>query len=224
MKADKIIQLIDIKIQKAINAIHTTSLGRIVSYDPINMRANVELLENIHFKGKFYKSPILIGCLVAYDECGSFYNRIPYSKGDKVLVGYCESSIDYIILDGDNKNQIISRRHSEDDAVVLRGWKTENSDELLSDNINDVVWVNKNTGAKIAFKLDGEVEIDNGVNIKISPNGVVTTTATTINATSATINCDTLNASSSLTIASKELKEHVHGSGTNILGQTDPQI
>lgn len=244
---DKLIKVIDLKIQKAINAIHTTSLGKIVKYDPVEMRADVELLENIHFKGKFYKSPIIVGCLVAFERCGVFYQRVPYSEGDKVVVGFCESAIDEIILDGKNRNQVVSRRHSEDDAVVLKGWKTEKDTKLLSTNSKDWLLVNEGNGAKVVFKESGELEIDNGTKVTIGTDGVITTDANTINAVNATVNCLNLNASNTITapigqieavtstnvssmtvaattsmaVAGKEMDQHVHGGGSLPTGLTD---
>jgi hypothetical protein len=189
IEARKIIQLIDAKISKALRDVHTTALGKIISYDATTMRAEVQLLESIEFNGEHYASPIIPNCLVSYERTGDFYIRIPYKVGDKVVVGFCESSIDNVSYYGQAQNQSVYRRHSEDDAIVLSGWRADIESKLSSDNIGDYLIYNTANNSKIVFKADGVVEINNGTSVVIGTDGTITTNATTINATNATITC-----------------------------------
>jgi len=189
VEVDKIIKLIDLKINKALRSLHTMALGKIVKYDAKTMRAEVQLLENIEFNGVHYESPIIPNCLVSYEKCGDFYLRVPYKVGDKVVVGFCESSIDNVSYSGKAQNQSVYRRHSEDDAIIIKGWKADLDSDLPSANSEDYLLYNAKNGSKVVFKTDGTLEVDNGTTVTISPSGTITTDASAINATNATITC-----------------------------------
>lgn len=239
---NKIINLINGMIQKSKNELHTFALGKIESFDTVNMRAEVYLLENIRYKNKYYPSNTIVDCLVQFPKTDSFYIRFPYKKGDKVAVAFCESNIAEIMLTGERTNQTLTRRHAEDDLVIIGGWISENNDiRCTSDNTKDIVIVNTKHNSMITFTEDNNINITNINNINVQcVNANVDANTTTITSPTTTINGETtingntsingslnvsqkvstptVSADNSLTVAGKEMKGHTHsykpGEGT----------
>lgn len=224
---DRIIDLIDKMIKRDRDNLHTTALGKIVSFDPINMRAEVYLLENIRFENKFYESQTIVDCIVNFPKTSSFYIRIPYKAGDKVVVSFCESNIADMSISGNRVNQTISRRHSEDDLVVMGGWISEQNDIKTMGGANDdLVIVNTKHNSFIKFTEDNNIIISNVKDVNIQcQNATVDANKTTINSET-TINGNTsiigtldvsqsvstpnVSASTSLTVKGKEMDAHTH--------------
>lgn len=231
---EKFINLISNMIEKNNRELHTFALGKIESFDTVNMRATVYLLENIQYENKYYPSNTIVDCLVQFPKTDSFYIRFPYKKGDKVAVAFCESNIADIMLTGDRTNQTLTRRHSEDDLVIIGGWISENNDmRCASENTNDIIIVNTKHNSKIVFTEDNNINITGIDNINIQCNNAnVNAQTTTITSPTTTINGETtingntsikgmldvsqkvstptVSASNSLSIAGTEMKGHTH--------------
>lgn len=230
---DRIIDLIDSMIKRDRENLHTTALGKIVSFDPINMRAEVYLLENIRYENKFYESQTIVDCIVNFPKTSSFYVRIPYKAGDKVVVCFCESNIADISISGDRANQTISRRHSEDDLVVMGGWIAEQGDDrTMGGSDSDLVIVNTTHDSFIKFTEDNNIIVSNIQNINVQcESATVDATKTTINSeteingitkingntsivgaldVSQSVSTPNVSASTSLTVKGKEMDAHKH--------------
>ncbi len=225
-------------IRKDREQLHTFTLGIIESFDAEKMRAEVKLLENVFFNGNYYESPMIVDCLVQFPKTKTFYIRMPYEVGDKVVVAFCESNISEIMVGGKTTNQTLTRKHSMDDLVVIGGWISENETKTTSDNIKDIVIVNTKHNSKISFTEDNNINITNVKNINVdcqtanlTANNTNITSTTTING-STTVN-GTLNVSesvttpsiiaeSSLTVSGTEMKAHTHGGVQSGSSSTDP--
>ncbi|MGL5049283.1 MAG: Gp138 family membrane-puncturing spike protein [Fusobacteriaceae bacterium] len=233
---DKLINLINWQIRKSIQAIHTTTLGKIVNFDPITMRADVELLENVRFEEVYYPSTTIVNALVMYPKVASFYIRVPYKRGDKVVLAFAESDISDMMVSGDKVNQQSTRRHAEDDIIVMGGWSEEKL-PTLSGADDDLIIVNSKTNTVIKFTEDNQIIItgldkltincqtatlnanDTTVNSVTTVNGETTINGTTtINGSlkvsekveSPLMKTATMNATGAMVINGKELKEHTH--------------
>ncbi|MGL5750366.1 MAG: Gp138 family membrane-puncturing spike protein [Paraclostridium sp.] len=228
---DRITSLIDGLLKKDRMELHTFALGKIESFDPVSMRAEVYLLENIRFDNKFYQSQTIVDCLVSFPHTNGFYIRIPYQKGDKVVVAFAESDIADIMITGDRTNQKTTRRHSEDDLIVISGW-SKNDENTISSNANDLVVFNKKHNSSIIFTEGNNVLISNVSDVNVQcDNATVNASKTTINSVTeingkTTINGNTsivgaldvsqsvstpnVSASSSLSVSGKEMKGHTH--------------
>lgn len=177
---ESIVELTELIIEEYVDEIKTTALGKIENFDPVNMRADVQLLNALEYGGEQHKAPLLQGCLVKFPNFGNIFIRHSYKKGDLVVVGFCHHSIDSIQIDGNvQEEQDLYRKHSIDDGVVLGGWKAENDDELQSTDVDGLLIENKANGSKIVFKDDGTIEVNNGSIISIKPSGEVKIEAST---------------------------------------------
>lgn len=224
--------LIKSLIKKDREQIHTFALGVIESFNAESMRAEVKLLENVFFNGKYYKSPMIVDCLVQFPKTKTFYIRVPYEVGDKVVVAFCESNISEIMIGGEATNQTFTRKHSMDDLVVIGGWISENETKTTSDNIKDIVIVNTQHNSKISFTKDNDINITNVANINVEcqtanlqANNTNITSTTTINGTlnvSESITTPSVIAGNSLTVGGTEMKSHTHGGVQNGDGTTNP--
>lgn len=238
---NEILKLVKRLIKRDREELHTFALGKIVTFDPINMRAEVYLLENVKFNNVYYPSQTIVDCVVQFPKTKNFYVRMPYYPEDKVVLAFCESNIAEIAMTGERTNQTMTRRHSEDDIVVIGGWISEqNDDRLIGDNQKDITIVNTLHKSKITFTEDNTLNILDVDTINVTCNtGNVTAQQTNITSEtnitgnvnivgdvdiqgatqiSTTLNVGSsvttpnVSAGSSLTVSGKEMKDHTHTS------------
>lgn len=236
---DEILNIVKKMIRQDRNELHTFALGKIVTFDPVNMRATVYLLENVKFNGIFYPSQTIVDCVVQFPKTKNFYVRVPYYPEDKVVLAFCESNIADIAITGERTNQTLTRRHSEDDIVVIGGWISEQNDNrLIGDNQKDITIVNSLHNSKITFTEDNTLNIMDIDTINVKCNtGNVTANQTNITSETnitgnvnivgqvdiqgatkisttldvgASVKTPTVSATNSLSVAGKEMKGHTH--------------
>ena len=111
---------------------HTVLLCRIEKYDHEKMTADLQPLTKEYYdttgEGDYeYKElEVIKEASVACLRAGSRHLiRPPYKVGDTVLVACAERSIDNVIETGEISEQVGSRRHSLQDAIVIGGITIE---------------------------------------------------------------------------------------------------
>ena len=116
------------------NSLRVSTLARIVSYDPVAMKANVQPLEP--------GLPLISDCPVSFPHTKDFFIRLPLEPGDQVIVVFNDYS-----LDGSSK-----ARHRIDDAVVIGGISLSGAP---SDHADDLVIAKKDLSTKIIISENG---------------------------------------------------------------------
>ena len=131
---------------------HTTILCRIESYDPIEMKADLQPLVKEYYdksgKGEYEHVELepIKGASVSCIRAGEKHIiRPPYKEGDVVLAVCAERSIDEVIETGEISEQTGRRRHSLQDALVI-GGVTTNPDPMPEEHADDL----------LIAKLDGD--------------------------------------------------------------------
>lgn len=94
---------------KNLSSINTVLPGTIDRYDPVKMVADVVLSTGV----------LLVSVSVAGFVSGSHFIRIPYRKGDPVVVAFAQEDIDGFLF-GD-KAQPSQKKFRLDDAFVIGG-------------------------------------------------------------------------------------------------------
>ncbi len=137
---------------------HTTILARIEKYDHVEMKADIKPLvkeyydttgeaEYDHVELETIKNAS-VACLRAGE--GKFIIRPPYKEGDIVLAVCSERSIDNVIETGEISEQVGSRRHSLQDALVIGGVTVE--PDPMPDEHEDDLLICK-TGSDIKTRI-----------------------------------------------------------------------
>lgn len=166
--------------------IHTMIPGVVLSYDPIKMEASVLPLGRPVIKGQELEPQPIDRCPVCYSNSTTFSIRNPLQKGDLVIIGFSEVSLEKILTTKKPESTMKSPRFNLSDGIVLGTIDGEN-DTMPEFNSEDLLIINKETGHKIVFKKDGS--IDTTVEVITALN------ATTINAPKAVITCKSVIAS-----------------------------
>lgn len=124
---------------------HTTILCRIESYDPIEMKADLQPLVKEYYdksgKGEYEHVELepIKGASVSCIRAGEKHIiRPPYKEGDVVLAVCAERSIDEVIETGEISEQTGRRRHSLQDALVIGGVTTQ-PDPMPDENTEDLL-------------------------------------------------------------------------------------
>lgn len=109
--------------------VHTCIPGRVVTYDPVTQRADVQPLIKKEYRDGVVLSPAVIyGAPVVFPTAGTGILSMPVVTGDTVLLLFSERSIDLWVnslADGNGKAQEVqpqdNRKHSLSDAICLVG-------------------------------------------------------------------------------------------------------
>lgn len=141
---------------QTVGGMNTCAIGKIQSYDPIKSKADVELLPN----GELIKS-----VPVGLQQTSQFYIRIPYAKGDHVLVVFAQREIDGIMHQSNNPAS--TRMMAVDDAVVVCGINLFTEDLPASDT-NALVVGEKSGAAKISIG-GGKISLVGNVDVNGTP-------------------------------------------------------
>lgn len=184
-----------------LSEIHTILPAKILQFDHIKMEATVLPLAKTTIAGTEITPQPITRCPVCFLNDSTFSIRHPLKKGDLVVLGFSEVSLEKILKSKEPSSVINTKRFNLSDAIVLGTIDSEN-DTMPDFNSEDLLIINKETGHKIIFKKDGSIETT--VEIITAPNAV------TINAPNATINCKHLNASDDVVAGKISLKEHTH--------------
>lgn len=148
---------------------HTALLCRIEKYDPVSMTADLKPLVKEHYdvtgQSEYEHTELeeiknaSVACLRAGER---HLIRPPYKVGDTVLAVCSERSIDNVIETGEVSEQVGSRRHSLQDALVIGGVTIE-PDPMPGEHAEDLLICKtsgQNIDAKIVIKDDNsDIEI-----------------------------------------------------------------
>ena len=141
---------------------HVAMLCRIISFDSQQMKANIQPMQ----KGL----PVIENVPVALQKAGPFFIRVPFEKGDIVVVVFADKGIDAQINTGEDAEETGERKHDLGDAIVVGGITPFNSPLPVEDGM---VIAKNDLSAKIVIQ-------DNN-NIVIETSGVVNITGAQIN-------------------------------------------
>lgn len=123
-----------------VSGLYTAGVGQIQSYDPIHNQADVIL---------FPDQDLLTSVPVSIPQTSDFYIRMPYKKGDFVLLVFAHRDIDPVIY-GMSHIEASKRMLSMDDAIVICGINLYN-DPLPTDDTDKLVIGQKDGSAKITI-------------------------------------------------------------------------
>ena len=198
----------------------TSIPGHIISFDPRTQLAQVQIgVVRIDVRGTVFTPPPLIEVPV-------------YFAGGKWVVEYQ--------IDPKDEGVIFLRFHDINDAMFLPGIRSLNN--VITDFANDGIRIRNEDGTHYVWiKGDGTIESTNGTatdtlapdgtitrtngagNITMSPDGTVNINGAIITPDGAisspvSATAPTVTGSTSLVVAGKEVKEHIHAPGSYAAG------
>lgn len=156
MKLNKLAELI---VERELEELHVALPARILKYDPKKMIAEIEVLAKKKLGDKEEAIAPIVKVPVAHFNAGPFVIRPPYQKNDIVQVLFNERALDKLLISGEPEPVEYKRKHSLDDAVVIKGLKTESEADLPSANTEDLLLQNLDTDEKIFIKKDGGIRL-----------------------------------------------------------------
>ena len=153
---------------------HVAMLCRIVSFDSQQMRASIQPMQ----KGL----PLIENVPVALQKAGPFFIRVPFEKGDVVVVVFADKGIDTQINTGADAEEMGERKHDLSDAMVVGGITPFNSPLPTEGGL---VIAKKDLSAKVVIQENNNIIIETDGNVNIDADGQVN-----IDCDAANISCD----------------------------------
>lgn len=127
---------------RMVGEMYTAAIAQIESYDPIINKADIVVLPS----RRLVKS-----VPVGLPQTSDFYIRMPYQKGDHVIVVFSHRDIDPIIFDSGGVPS--HRMLSENDAMIVQGINVY-TDPLPPEDADKLVIARKDGQTKIAMGED----------------------------------------------------------------------
>jgi hypothetical protein len=157
-----------------VGGLNTVAIGQIEAFDATKAKANVKLLPD---------GDLILGVPVAMPQTSGFIIRMPYTKGDYVVVVFAQRDIDGVMYGG--REDPSGRMLAVDDAIVIGGLNLFTT-SLPATNAGDLVVASKDFKHKVTIAADGKMELANGAGANITmdatgainivgPNGVTIT-------------------------------------------------
>lgn len=112
--------------------------AEILKYDPVNMIADIQPLQG--------GLPPILDVPVSLQKAGSFFIRMPFKKGDKVIVVFNDYALD----------DAGERRHHLNDALIVSGLSEKS---LPAEHDKDLLIAHEEMDTKIVIDEDGKVSI-----------------------------------------------------------------
>lgn len=179
-------------IEDSKNEIHTSLPAVIQSIDYSAGTCTVEIIPKRELCGQLIKYPPLIDVRLDYLKFGAWTVQIPRKAGDKVWIGFSESTL---------SEETSLERFSLNEPYIIGSCETE-----YEDNSEDIILTG--VGTRIEIKGDGTVVLTTGAN-KMTINSDVEVNG------NMKINGDTqqngaITATGDVQGAGKSLKDHTH--------------
>ena len=165
-------------IDQELKELHVALPAKIENYDAKKMIAEVTLLSKKKLSGEEVTIPKIIEVSVAHFNAGPFIIRPPYKKGDTVQVLFNERALDKLLITGNPESIQYKRKHSFDDAVVVKGIKVEQEADLPDEELESLYISNLDKKVKLYINPDGTFRIANDqdniqVEVVIEKDGVI---------------------------------------------------
>ena len=222
--------------------------GRIVNYYPADQTADIQICAELVVNSSSSMSDLVIrepleGVPVHTPSGGGWSMTMPINTGDTCILFFSQVGYDHWLFeDKDTAGTLaklpkpwLGRQFDEDDGFALVGLNTLPR-AIQSYSGNHSQWRNSDATQVISLNDDATISIDSTVEVTINaPSVVVNCVSSTVNSPANTINgplhctgaissdvtvsAPTVAASTSLTVASKEMGLHTHA-GVN--GETAP--
>lgn len=139
--------------ENMVGGLNTCAIGEIVSYDPIKSKADVKLLPG---------DTLIKSVPVGIQQTAEYFIRIPYKRGDTVLVVFVQREIDNIMYQANNPAS--QRMLAVDDAVVVCGINLFTNDLPAADT--DKLVVGEKSGGATFTIGGGNVVINGNISLK----------------------------------------------------------
>ncbi|MEI5869244.1 Gp138 family membrane-puncturing spike protein [Bacillus albus] len=125
--------------EKMVGGLNTCAIGQIENYDPVKLKADVRILPG---------ETLIKSVPVGIQQTAEFFIRMPYKRGDTVLVVFAQREIDNIMYEANNPAS--QRMLAVDDAVVVCGINLFTND-LPAIDADKLLIGEKSGGATIAI-------------------------------------------------------------------------
>lgn len=203
------------KIQYAVNSLMVACVATV---DNINGNGTVDLTINelqkfnsdtwLKQRGSLFEVP------VAKFKFGAFSVDTPIKAGDSVIVLFCDGNV---ITNPFSQRD--DRRHTANNAVVIAGLEGTNSNKPLEDfyaiRHNDKpIFKIANDGSEVIIDAKLTVTQDVQMQSAVQAVGAVSmqnTLSVVGTSTMSTVNTSTISASTGMTVAGQQMKNHKHG-------------
>lgn len=189
--------------------IHTNIPARIIDFNHVDMTATVQIIAKLKIRGIEQIPKAIYRVPVGHNRSKVFGERIPLQKDDIVYLSFSEVSLEKILSTGTPEGVLGDSKFDLTDAVITTHISL-NTGKMPKENKEDWCLFNYETGHKLVFKKNGELEIFNKKLTIIAEESIELDTPI-INAPKSTLNIKKVIATESVSDREIILGDHKHG-------------
>ena len=158
-------EILKAAISQSLSDLHTMLPGQIEKYDERTQKADVKplikrtviLSDSTELPPE--SLPVIANVPIIFPQGSGFFFSVPLTKGDYVMLLFCERSIDqYISGSGIDTDPVDVRKHDLSDAVAIPGF-VPYSKALKNVVETEMRLGQDDDGIQIRLKKDGEIDI-----------------------------------------------------------------
>jgi len=203
------------------SGINTAIPGRVLAFDQSTQLAEVQSSIMMSSPDGDVVAPPIVMVPVHFSGGNQFHVELQVDVGDEGLIIFSQRCIDAWVDQGGDAPQVLKRQFDSTDAIFIPGVRSQ-PNKITGFSNNGIRIRNKTGNQHIWLKNDGTAEINVStlvINGNIQHTGdVVQTGDATI---SGVVTADTVDATTALTSAGKNITVHTHLAGVPP-GQTGP--
>lgn len=223
--ADKRTQLetvIQTAIDTALKEMHTCLPAVVTRIDHANQLIDAQITIKRKLAGELINLPLLVDVPLRFWRSKTFSITFPIEIGDHVKITFAERSIDTWLTEGGIQNPFDFRKHDLSDAFAEPVMYHQK--DVIPDFDPDNLEIKTNSGSTKII-----INKTEGVTIETTGPTSVTSSKTTINnnvdiigdlGVSGKIDSPVINASTSMSVNSKDVESHGHPQGNDSNGDT----
>lgn len=215
----------------------TSIPGHVVAFDPATQHAQIQIgVVGTTVQGVMFDRSVLIEVPVVFIGGSEYFQEHQIDPNDEGVIYFSQRCIDGWKTTGGIAQNPILRFHDYSDAIFIPGARSQ-PNVITNFQNNGIRWRSKDGSRYVWLKNDGTIETTNGTTTHtLSPDGTITLTngnGSNVMSPDGTVNINgfiitpdgaasspvsvtapVVTGSSSLIVAGKEVKEHVHDKGT----------
>ena len=206
-----------------LSGVNTSMPAHVISFDAATQLAEIQVSIMLRTADGDIERPPIVMVPVSFAGGNAFVIEHQIDPGDEGVAIFSQRSIDVWLDQGGPAAQGIARKFDMTDAMFLPGLRSQKN-KVSGFNNDGIMLRNKSGDQHFWIKSDGSMEISAStitINGDIISNGAINNNGNIV--TSGTLDANTVNASTTLTAAGKNIGVHAHPAG-NPPGNTGPNI
>lgn len=165
---------VDARIDSALKDLHTTTIGIIVSFDPVKQTCSVQpAIQRVWTDKGPVNLPLCVDCPVFFPSGGGFMLTFPIAEGDECIISFTERCLDNWYENGQLAAPAEYRMHDLSDGVVHVGLNNQTK-SIENFRMDGVDLRSRDGHTRVTLRESGTIEsVNQNGNVVLANTGQI---------------------------------------------------